>query len=180
MKRFLLLFLAVFALASSENVLTAKTVIHYSNGPHCEIFKELPDSMMIGNEHVDFGIMYKQFSISSMPLWNYGDVEYVFLSGDKKSYWTTDDEDLNYLRNELNIEIPEKASPSLWNKIGMKPLVVLMLMYLCWKYFIKKEDEDDNVSHENASDNNGSKDDIVDYSNEEEEDADEASTKKEK
>lgn len=144
MKNLIAIICALFTLCVVQNI-QAKGVIVYHNGPKFETLKELPADVMVEGEHVNIGVSYDQFSIFWLPLWNYGTPEYTLVADDEETAWALTDEDIESIKKEYNIELPENPSPSLWNKIGPKPLVVLLIFMIVWGY-LKKEKTDETTA----------------------------------
>ncbi|GHT33819.1 hypothetical protein FACS189434_08910 [Bacteroidia bacterium] len=129
----------------AASTVSARGVIIYGNGEKIEVTEKLPDSITIDDEHVNLGVIYEQFSIFWVPMWNYGETKYVFLNDKEDSYMLADEEDLQYLRDELKINVPEEPSIGFWNKIGGKLIwaVVLALIIYGLLPSRKKEDEEE-------------------------------------
>lgn len=141
MKKIIAIIFALFALCAVQDI-QAKGVIVYHNGPKFETLQELPADIMLEGKHVNIGVAYDQFGIFWLPLWNYGTPEYALVSDDNETAWTLTGEDLESIKKEYNIELPENPSPSLWNKIGLKPVVVLLLFLIVWGYLKKEKTEE--------------------------------------
>lgn len=134
----------------TTNSASAKGVIFYSNGEKVELFKELPADATIDNVHVNLGVMYEQFSIFWIPMWNYGETKYVLIDDGKDTYWDVDEETIEILETDFNIVVPEKASIGFWNKIGGKLIwgVVILAAIAGWWLSRKDDDEAEIPSHE--------------------------------
>jgi len=120
----LTLFGALFFTAST---VSAKGVILYSNGPKIDVVQQLPAEITINKEHVNLGVMYKQFSIFWIPIWNYGTTEYVLINDKEDTYFDVDAKELETLRTKFNVTIAETPSISFWNKIGGKILILALI-----------------------------------------------------
>lgn len=138
----LLFFLLSFIFIQKSN---AKGVIVYHNGPQLELFSALPaDAVMDDGSHVNIGIMYDQFGLFWMPLWNYSEPKYVLVSDDEKTYWEYTDTELQEIAKSYDISLHENPSPSLWNKIGLKPVLIILLLVVIWSNFpIRQKAEED-------------------------------------
>lgn len=139
-KMFLALLGFMFILAIQE--VQAKGVIIYGTGPKLEVTEKLSEEAIIGNTHVNLGVMYDQFSLFWLPVWNYSKAQYVYISDDETTYWDLDEEDIAFLSEEYKIELTE-ASPSLWNKIGLKPVIIFLVITLIWGAISSKKDEEE-------------------------------------
>lgn len=144
MKNLIAIIFVLFTLCTVQGI-QAKGVIVYHNGPKFETLKELPADVMVEGEHVNIGVSYDQFGIFWLPLWNYGTPEYTLVADDEETAWALTDEDIESIKKEYNIELPENPGPSLWNKIGLKPLVVLLIFMIVWGY-LKKEKTDETTA----------------------------------
>jgi len=136
-----LVFIALFFTANN-----AKGVIFYSNGETIDVVKELPaDAIINGSDHVNLGVMYKQFSIFWIPVWNYGEARHVLINDKKDTYYELEDEDVEYLKTNFDVDVPEKASINFWNKIGGKLIwaVVLVIVIFGWRSKNKDDDEEE-------------------------------------
>jgi len=87
MKKVVLTLSLVGALFFAANTASARGIIFYSNGEKVEAVKQLPDSAIINDEHVNLGVMYKQFSIFWIPMWNYGETKFVLINDKKDTYY---------------------------------------------------------------------------------------------
>lgn len=144
MKKFILFIFMVFCLGAMQN-LEAKGVLIYHDGPKLETIEKLPaDAKMDDGTHFNIGIMYKQFGLFWMPVWNYSDAQYVLVSDNEKVYYDLNKEELAEVCQEFNVELKDNPSPSMWNKIGLKPVLVLLAIGIIWGYLPgkkKKEEE---------------------------------------
>lgn len=142
MKKLILFIFMLFCLGAMQSV-DAKGVIVYSTGPNIETVERLPDTAKFEDgTHFNLGIMYDQFGLFWMPVWNYSEAEYVLISDDGKIYYELDESALAEVSKEFNLEIKDKPSPSLWNKIGLKPVLVILVAAIIWGYLPgRKKDE---------------------------------------
>ncbi|MCL1937521.1 MAG: hypothetical protein FWF52_03880 [Candidatus Azobacteroides sp.] len=128
--------LALFcALFCSVNTASARGIIVYSNGEKIEVVKNLPDDALVNNEHVNLGVMYKQFSIFWIPMWNYGKTKFVLIDDAKKTYYDLTSEEVEMLKNDFNVDIPSVPTIGFWNKIGGKIIwgaVILAVIITAW------------------------------------------------
>jgi len=132
-----ILSIALFgAFLFTVNTVLAKGVVFYSNGEKIEVKKELPDTAILDNQHVNLGVMYEQFSIFWIPVWNYGEVKYVLISDNKNTYYDLETEDLEDVKAMFELDIPEKPSIGFWNKIGGKLvwIVVILVVFVGWPF----------------------------------------------
>jgi hypothetical protein len=97
---------------------------------------ELPDSAQFYTEeynaYVDIGYIYKQFWAVWIPLWNY-DGKYCLLAKDQDVYFEVTEEELKKYQAAYNLDLPENPI-SLWNKIGGKVLLLLIIGGGIWAY----------------------------------------------
>ena len=137
-----------------ENPTFARGIIIYSDGEKIERVKKLPDDATINDEHVNLGVMYKQFSIFWIPMWNYGETKYVLINDKKNTYYDLDEEDIELIRTEFNVKIPNKPTIGFWNKIGGKIIwtgFILLGLYGWWS--TRKENEEAKIPDEDEEDN---------------------------
>jgi hypothetical protein len=151
MKKFVTILLFATAFCFVSNSVSAKGVIIYSNGEKIEVAQTLPDSITIDEQHINLGVMYEQFSIFWIPMWNYGETKYVFINEKKDTYYDLQEEDLEYLRSEYGVKIPETPSICFWNKIGGKLIWLAVIAACIYGYFLtRKDDKDEDAAVENG------------------------------
>lgn len=131
MKKLFIVLLALFAFGASQEM-QAKGVIVYHDGPVFKTVKELPADRIIDGKHVNLGIAFEQFGLFWLPLWNYGEVKYALVTDDEEEAWEIDEADLSELKAELNLDVSDKPSIPLWDKIGLKPVVIILLLLIIW------------------------------------------------
>ena len=90
MKKVLLALTFFGALFLTTTTASAGGVIIYSNGEKVEVVSKLPAEAVIDNSHVNLGVMYEQFAIFWIPVWNYGDVKYVLINDKGDTYYDLD------------------------------------------------------------------------------------------
>lgn len=129
MKRFILAILILLGIGSFEKA-EAKGVIVYGIGETVSMVQELEEDCTIDDEHVNLGVMYEQFSLFWMPIWNYGDVSYVLVNDKEDTYWELDDEMIETLKTEFNVNLDEAADIPFWTKVGGKPIIILLILFL--------------------------------------------------
>lgn len=142
MKKLILLLFTLFVFGAIQET-QAKGVIIYHSGPNLEVVKQLPDSAQIDSAHVNLGIMYDQFGLFWCPVWNYSEAKYVLVNDAENIYWDLDEEDLAWIKENTDAELDAKPSPSMWNKIGIKPVLALLGVGIIWAYIPSKKKEED-------------------------------------
>ena len=68
---------------------SARGVIVYSNGEKIEVVQKVPAEVLfeeLVDEHVNIGVMYNQFSIMWIPMWNYGETVHVLVNDAEDTY----------------------------------------------------------------------------------------------
>ncbi|MDU1890987.1 MAG: hypothetical protein E6767_09880 [Dysgonomonas sp.] len=141
MKKLLLILSLLFACAIWQKA-DAKGVIVYHDGPKFRILKELPADQKVDGKHVNLGVAFEQFGLFWMPVWNYGETQYALVSDDEETAWSLDDEAIAHYDKEFNLNLAGAPSIPLWDKIGIKPLLVILLLLIIWGYLpSKKKDE---------------------------------------
>lgn len=133
MKKIIFLFSLIISLLVIQDA-KAKGVIVYHNGPMFKTAKQLPAASEIDGKHVNLGIAYEQFGIFWLPLWNYGETRYVLVSDDEESAWELDSQQLAGLKSEYSLDIPENPSIPFWEKVGLKPVAIILLLVIIWSY----------------------------------------------
>lgn len=147
MKKILFLLFALFTFGATQTI-EAKGVIIYHNGPQVSQVAELPEEANIDETHVNLGVMYDQFGLFWLPVWNYGNPQYVLINDSKDTYWDIDDEFVQQLKDEYTLEIPQKAEIPLFQKIGLKPIIILVILYFVWGAIKPKRKEEDTETAE--------------------------------
>lgn len=139
MKRFLFfVFVAITALTCFPDKADAKGVIIYGNGPEFVKLHNLPDSITMEDQHVNFGVGFQEFDIFWLPLWTYGEVEYVVMNDAGDTAWSLDEEDLGWISEEYGIDISKGPSVPFWHSIGGK-LVALAIIAGLWFFSRSKK-----------------------------------------
>ncbi len=136
----LILFGALFFTANSAS---AKGVIIYSNGEKIDVTHKLPEEITINGEHVNLAVMYKQFSIFWIPMWNYGETQYVLLNDKEDTYYDIDAEEIEILKSGYDIPIPEEPTMNFWNKIGGKIIWIVLLLIVVYYTWIGRKDNEE-------------------------------------
>lgn len=136
--RLLILTLILFgSLFLTTNSVSAKGVIIYGNGEKIDVVHYLPEDITVNNgEHVNLGVMYKQFSLFWIPVWNYGETQYVLINDNEDTYYDIDAEEIDILKSGYDIPISEKPTIDFWNRIGGKLIwgaVILLVIYFGWQ-----------------------------------------------
>ena len=110
----------------------ARGAIIYSNGVTVDKVMDLPqrDEFTIGDDygnwyHADLGIMHDQFSLFWIPLYNYGENQYVLYRKDNNEYLYAplSKNDIRELRKEFS-GIPLTPQLPFWSKWGGKLLAL--------------------------------------------------------
>jgi hypothetical protein len=137
MKKLILSLALACAFSFVATSVSARGVIFYSTGEKIEIAEKLPEEFVFQNgEHMNLGVMYEQFSIFWIPVWNYGETKWVYVNDKRDSY--DDDvtaEELEMLRTEYGIDIPDEPKIGGWNRVGGKiiwGIIILGLIALWW------------------------------------------------
>ena len=132
------MFSLTISLLISQNA-EAKGVIIYHDGPRFKTVEQLPTEWEIDGKHVNLGVAYEQFGIFRLPLWNYGETRYILVSDDEESAWELDGKQLAELKSEHNLNIPENPLIPFWEKVGLKPVVIILLLLIIWGYLLGKK-----------------------------------------
>ncbi len=124
--KILLLLLLFTGIAQTAS---AKGAIVYHTGPKGSTLEMLPADAVIDGQHVNFGVVYDQFGLFWLPLWNYGETEYALISDDENTFWSLDEETLEMVKSEYELDIPDTPSIPFWQKVGLKPVVILLFLF---------------------------------------------------
>lgn len=121
------------------------------------IVKELPSSTEYtvkasdGNlYHADLAVRHKEFSLWRIPLWNYGDYEYVFQSDG--GYMKLNSEWIHYLQARFS-GIPTEPERPFWNRIGGKLVIIGIFILIFIAY--EANQKESSVKHLNNDSENG-------------------------
>ena len=122
MKKLLLSLVLGASLALVSTPASARGVIFYSTGEHLDIVQKLPaDWQFEDGDHMNLGVMFNQFSIMWIPVWNYGETKWAYVNDAKDAYDdNVTEEELELLRTEYAYDIPEKPRIGFWDSIGGK------------------------------------------------------------
>jgi hypothetical protein len=143
MKQMLLPFLLIVTFLFTTHSVSAGGIIIYGKGPKFELKEKLPDDFLQDGQHLNFGIAYEQFSIFWIPVWNYGDTQYVLVTDDLKMAYELNGEDQYYLSEEFDLDTSSVPKISFWNKTGGKlvwGMCILLLLVLIWSLQHKEEE----------------------------------------
>jgi hypothetical protein len=143
MKKVIFTFIVFAALFLTANSVSAKGIIFYSTGEKIELLETLPPEATIDDVHINLGLMYDQFSIFWIPVWNYGETKYVLVNDEEDTYWDLDTETIELLKTDFKVEIPEEPVIGFWNKIGGKIIwgIVILVALAGW-FFTRKDDKE--------------------------------------
>ena len=149
MKRIILAFLMLLSMGAVQRA-EARGVIIYGAGPTISSVQDLPSEVMINEQHVNLGVIYDQFSLFWIPLWNYGEVKYAFVNDKEDTYWDVEEGDIEFLKTEFNVDAPLQAGIPFWTQVGGKPIIVILIAFLIygWMSSSKKEEETEVASEE--------------------------------
>ncbi len=152
--------------------------------PYCSkceyitIVADLPDSSEFYSEeykgYMDIGYKYSQFWLVWLPLWN-SDGEYVLTIKGQDVYFDITPAKVKRLAATYNLTLPDNPIP-LWDKIGGKAVIGLVIVIIILLNFVKgkkkdKNEEDDIDEEEEDSDDKDEdkkeEDDILDIGEDE-------------
>ena len=144
MKKFLFAFLLLVGTSATSTTLAAGIPIFYSNGTDFAVLEKLPEEAFENyGETLSFGVAYEQFSLMWIPMWNYGDTEYVLISEDGETGYQLDDEHLAFLKEEYGIDTDARPASKIpfWDKLGGKLIWIAVILFLLWGGIGKKKEE---------------------------------------
>ena len=150
MKKVILTLSIIGALFFTANSVSAKGVIIYSNGEKIEEVKQLPDSAIVNDEHVNLGVMYKQFSIFWVPMWNYGETKYVLINDKKDTYFDLTPEEFEMLKTEFNVDVPKTPVIGFWNKTGGKIIWGALILAAIAGWWTSRKDDKESKSSQTS------------------------------
>lgn len=145
----IILVLSVFCLSLVASLsASARGVIVYSNGEELKTLEKLPAECVIMEDgtHVNFGIHYESFSLFWMPVWNYGDYKYALVSDAEDTWTELTVEEAKAIGKEYKFDVPDQPTLPLLTQIGLKPVFILILLYILYSVFSGKKKEEDAVN----------------------------------
>ena len=171
-----ILFVTGFLLVSNA-ASSAGIPIFYSNGTQFAELCDLPEEAIDAyGEKLSFGVAFEQFSLMWVPMWNYGETQYVLIAENGNDAYTLDEEDLQYLKEECGIDTDKSPASQIpfWHKIGGKLIWGALLAFLIWGSIGKKKEENEELAldEEDLSSDNETVADEAEEEEEEEELAD--------
>jgi len=140
------LLIAGFLLVSN---LASAVPVFYSNGTQFAKLSDLPEEAIeLYGEKLSFGVAFEQFSLMWIPVWNYGEVQYVLIAEDGNNAYLLDEEDFQYLKEECGIDTDKNPASRIpfWHKIGGKLIWVALLVLLFGVGRGKKKDENEELA----------------------------------
>lgn len=132
-------FILCMLLACGISTSSAKGFVVYGNDPVITKVLDLPmneEFTVIADDgkayHADLGVMYDEFSLFWVPIWNYGDKKYVLFTDTKvgeydNTYVDLTSEDVAYLQSQFG-GIPTEPELPFWNAFGGKLILLLLLV----------------------------------------------------
>lgn len=97
--------------------------------PDTEEFRT-PDRLF--GQFVDAGVIYKQITIFFLPLWNY-DIRWAGYIPNSSQYVPLTRSELEELATRANVSLPLNPELPLWDRIGGK-LILALLLVILWLY----------------------------------------------
>lgn len=150
----------LFALLSSlficfANKADAKIRIPISfGGEKISTVVDLPnDSTTMTNDgyYGNIGCYYKQFSIIWIPIWNWDEQYCIEYEGTTNMYGgKISKEQAEAYASHYGVKLAS-ASPSFWNKIGGKLIVLAAIAFFIWSSIGKKKEDDEEETISSAS-----------------------------
>jgi len=143
MKKVVLALTLFGALFFTANTASARGIIIYSNGEKIEVVKQLPENAIYDGQHVNLGVMYNQFAIFWIPMWNYGETKYVLVNDKKDTYYDLTAEDSEILKTNFNVEIPQNPTIGFWNKTGGKLIWIAVILVIASGWWFSRKDDNE-------------------------------------
>lgn len=153
--KFKIIVLSLLTLFFSNKNINAKIPIPipYSNGPKIVFAKQLPNEKKYQIQasdgswhHADIGIMFNQYSIFFIPLYNYGGAKYVLFSNNDIDGTTYSEEGGNAVIAELNfngVHLPDPPKLPFWDETGGKLVWASIIIVICLYFAFKRSEEDE-------------------------------------
>lgn len=156
----------VFVLGfTSQAMAKGGGIIFFGMGEELTTIEKFPADMEMtfdDGEPANLGIKYNQFELFWLPVWNYGDYQYVLVNEAEDTYAELDEDGLAVLR--MMYSLPDKPVLPLATRIGLKPVIILLLgIYII--YTIRKPKEED--KKETTDDDSAQKNDDPEAQNDE-------------
>ena len=111
---------------------------------------DLPDSAQFYSEeykaYADVAYVYKQFWIVWLPIWNF-DEHYCLSVKDQDVYFDVSEEELKSYASTYNLDLPSNPI-SLWDKIGGKAIILVLIAGAIWAYWGKDSAEEEKTTQE--------------------------------
>jgi len=149
MKKILFITLLFFTIGTLQK---AHAVVIYHNGNTFVTTEKLPADEVVNGQHVNFGVAFEQFGLFWLPLWNYGEVKYALISDNEENAWILADDEVAHLKEEYNLQIAAMPSIPLWHQIGLKPVILLLIIFIIWSEVSKRrKSEDDDISQNQST-----------------------------
>ncbi len=150
MKKLLCFALTLFAVFSFTQTAEAKIPFFYSTGAATQEIHKFEEPIDLDGDKAEcIGIVFDQFSIFTVPIWNYGEQVYALYteSGNTINYYELTPEDVEAFSAEFGIELdPNNPTLSFWNRIGGKLVLLLVFVALVGYYMIKGDDDDEEAA----------------------------------
>ncbi len=140
MKRLLLLLIVLCVSIGNTYQASARGIIIYGNGDELSTLEKLPTEFMNDSgEHYNFGVYYKSFSLFWLPVWNYGEYKYALVNDAEDSWIELSIEEAKELGEELNFEVADKPTLPLGVRIGLKPVILLLILFGLYSFISGKK-----------------------------------------
>ncbi len=93
--------------------------------------------------YMNVGYFYKQLWVLWVPMWNWDGQYCILKEGDNDSYTPISAEELEYIKEAYNVDLPSNPIP-FWDKIGGKLIWLAVIALLIWGSAgkAKKKDEE--------------------------------------
>lgn len=140
MKKMILLVVLIAAFAFNGN--TKAKIPVCIPCEYIETVMDLPDTIQfIGEDNValNIGYRYEQFNIVWIPLWN-KEGEYCLVNNAEDVYYELSNEEKAYLTEKFNAEF-EGNPLSMWDKIGGKIILLIILVFVIIGYLPSKKEK---------------------------------------
>lgn len=150
MKRVKIIIIAIFCLFTLNTNAKIPIPILYGLGEEISLVKELPQDQEFTIQadngrwyHANLGVMHEQFSLFSIPIYNFGTYRYVLYTDTKigkydYTYLDLSQQDIAYLQTMYS-GIPNEPELPFWDSIGGK-IVIIGVGIILFLFLVKKNE----------------------------------------
>ena len=128
-------------------------IIIWGAGEELTTIQTLPeDAQFEDGQHANLGIKFNQFELFWLPVWNYGDYEYVLVNSSEDTYADLSQDEINIMR--MMYSLPEYPVLPLKTRIGIKPVIILLIGIFVFSVVKKPKKKEGEEGEEEANNDN--------------------------